>query len=249
MADTQRARLDPAAVLREAWGLFRRDRDILLRVTGLFLFLPSFALALLVPPPPLQGESGGEAAAMAWLQAVGEWARAHGGWYLLVHAFGYLGAATLYALYLDRRHLDVGGAAWRAGGVLPRYLLAKAIVALPAVAGLQLLLVPGLYVLGRAMMTGPALLGERLSALGAIRRSLWLSRGLGLPLMWLASVPVLGGVIARWPFALLDGWMRSKGAVNPVALAIVDAGASLVEMAAALASILIALVVYRRLAA
>lgn len=240
-------KLDPAAVLQDAWALFRRDRDILLRIAGAFLFLPSFALALLVPGPPQREQGGSEAATMAWFDAVGDWAGAHGGWYLLAYAVGYLGAATLYALYLDPRRLDVGGAARRAAIVLPRYLLAMAIVALPVGAGMLLLLVPGLYVLGRVMMTGPALLADRTSALGAIQRSMWLSRGVGLPLMGLAAVPVLTGALASQPFVLLDTWMRARGAVNPVALAIVDAGLSLVGMAAGLAGALIALVVYRRL--
>lgn len=248
MADARPVRLDPAAVLHEAWALFRRDRDILLRIAGAFLFLPSFALALLVPGPPPRDQRGDDEAAVAWFDALGDWGRAHGGWYLLAYAVGYLGAATLYALYLDQRRLDVGGAIRRAAATLPRYLLTMALVALPVGAGMLLLFVPGLYVLGRVMLAGPALITERGSALSAIRRSMWLSRGSGLPLMGLAAVPVLGGALASQPFVLLDAWMREHGAANPVALALVDAGASLVGMASGLAGVLIALVVYRRLA-
>ncbi len=244
---TRPMRLDPLAVLRDSWGMFRRDHDVVLRVGAMFLFLPSFALALLVPGPPARKSDGGGEAAMAWLDALGTWGGEHGGWYLLAYAVGYFGAATLYALYLDPSRSNVAGAMRRALRILPRYLLAMVIVALPVGAGMMLLLVPGLYVLGRVMMTGPVLLSEGKSALGSIQRSMGLSSGLGLRMMGLAAVPVLGGAVLSQPFLMLDAWMRGAGAANPIALAIVDAGIALVGMASGLAGVMIALAVWRRL--
>ncbi len=245
---TRLTRLDPVAVLREAWRMFRRDHDVILRIGAMFMFLPSFALALLVPGPPVREPDGGEQAAMAWLDALGAWGGRHGGWYLLAYAIGYFGAATLYALHLDPARADVAGAMRRAVAILPRYLLAMVIVALPVGAGMMLLLVPGLYVLGRVMLTGAVLVSEGRSALRSIQRSMELSSGLGLRMMGLAAVPVLGGAVLSQPFLMLDAWMRGTGAANPVAVAIVDAGIALVGMSSGLAGVMIALAVWRRLA-
>lgn len=243
------ATLNVAVVLRDAWAIFLRDRSVLLAVAAPFLFLPAFALSLLLPPPPRsQTSSGDSAAALAYLQTLGEWLRANGGWYLAGYAIACIGAASLYALYLDPERGDVSAALRRGVTMLPRYLLAMLVIALPVGAGMMLWLVPGLYVLGRVMLTGPALLAERpLGALAAIQRSLWLSRGSSLPLMALASITVLGGWVGSQPFELLGNAMRATNAVNPVALAIVDAGSAGVGMIAAFASVLIALAAYRRL--
>ena len=189
-------KLDFATVLTDAWTLFKRDRDLLLRIAAPFLFLPAFALALVVPDPPMPmaGASDNEAQAMAWADAVQTWASAHGGWYLLAYVTSFFGTSLFYALYLDREHLDWRQALTRCLRIFPRFLLAMVIVSLPAGAGLLLYASPGLYILGRTMLTGPALFAEApLGALGAIRRSFMLSRGSGLPLMGLAAFSYISG--------------------------------------------------------
>ena len=45
-------KIDWAGIFTDAWGRFKRDRQILLPLAGLFLFLPQFAFYLLVPPLP-----------------------------------------------------------------------------------------------------------------------------------------------------------------------------------------------------
>lgn len=121
-------------VLAEAWALFRRDRDWLLRVAGPFLFLPSFMLALLVPrwPAAPAGALGGEdGRSLAWAASFGEWLGRYGGWYLAGYAVSAFGAAALFTAYLDRAAPDLEAALRRAGTLLPRYLLAAVLVAIP----------------------------------------------------------------------------------------------------------------------
>jgi hypothetical protein len=244
-------RLDFATTLTDAWALFKRDRDLLLRIAAPFLFLPAFALALVVPDPPMPvaGASDNETQALAWADAVQSWAAAHGGWYLLAYAVSFFGTSLFYALYLDREQLDLRGALSRCLWIFPRFLLAMVIVSLPAGAGLLLYAIPGLYILGRTMLTGPALFAEApLGALGAIRRSFALSRGSGLPLMGLAAFSYITGWIVGAPFMMADRLLREGGEANPIALAIVDAGAAAAAMAAGIAMALIAISAYRRLA-
>lgn len=243
-------KLDATATLGDAWAIVVRERDLLLRVAAPFLFLPAFALALLVPAQPqlasFPGE--GEPQMLAYVTALSDWVRVQGGWLLLAYAIGYLGMATIYALHLDRERPDVRAALGRAVRLLPRYVLAMALIAIPAAVGLALWVLPGLYVLGRAMPTGPVLLAERpISATKAIGRSIALSRGAGLALAWLASLPLLGGWVGSWPLLSLDRWLR-EGHGNPVALGIVDAAAAAVAMLAGLATAVIAIAAYRRLA-
>ena len=243
-------KIDFAGVLKDAWAQFRRDRDLLIRIAGPFLFLPAFALALVVPDPPIPDAEarGDEAQAMVWAQAVTEWAGANGGWYCLAYAMSFFGVAVIYTLNLDAGRVDVGTALKRCATILPRYLLAMILVSLPAGAGLLLYAIPGLYILGRTMLTGPVLVAEGpIGAFAAIRRSLSLTRGVGLQLMSLAAFSYLSGWLLGAPFMALDRWMRESGQANPVAIAIVDAGAAAAAAGSGLATALIAIAVYRRL--
>lgn len=248
-------KIDFATVLTDAWALFKRDRDLLLRIAAPFLFLPAFALALVVPDPPMPvaGASNNQAEALVWADQVTAWASANGGWYGLAYAISFFGTSLFYALYLDRSQgeqgLDIGTAMKRSATLFPRYLLAMVLVSLPAGAGLLLYALLGLYILGRTMLTGPALFADSpIGAFAAIRRSLTLTRGSGLPLMGLAAFSYISGWIIGEPFMMIDRWMRTNAQENPVVLALVDAGAAAAAMAAGLAMALIAISAYRRLA-
>lgn len=243
-------RIDFAGVLADAWSLFRRDADLLLRIAGPFLFLPAFALTLFVPPMPGPDRTiaDPEAQAQAWADTVTNWVGGYGAGFCAAYLLVYFGLAVIMALYCDPAHLDLRGAMRRAVRIYPRFLLAAILVSLPAGLGLWLI-IPGLYILGRTMLTAPILLAEPdAGAWRAIGRSLSMTRGSGLTLMGLAALVYLIGLLGGQPFMLLDTWMRTTGAANPVAVAIVDAAASAVAMVTQLALALVAVCAYRRLA-
>lgn len=246
-------RLNLAAVVADAWAMFRRDRELLLAFAGPFWFLPSFALALLVPPPPPlpAGVEPGSREAVAWVTALGEWLGQQGGWYLLGAGIGAWGTASLYALYLDRTRPDARGALKLGAALWPRFMLLNAVTGVMALAGLLLWVVPGIYVLARVLTAGPALVAERpVGAVAAVGRGFGLSRGAGLPLMGLVAGTLALGWFAPQPLIALDDWLRARaGGPNPVALITVDALAAAIAAAAALATALIAVAAYRRLAA
>lgn len=240
-----------AELAGDAWALFRQDRELLLALAGPFWFLPSLALALLVPLPvlPAELEPGSREAAL-WIEQLAAWAGAKGWWYLVGAGVAAWGNAAVWALYLDRARPTLAQAIARGAALWPRLMLVQLLTG-PAVAlGLLLWFVPGLYVLARLVAAGPALVAERpLGAARAVTRSLALTRGAALPLMG----PIAGAVALGWlgpqPFLALDGWLtaRSDGA-NPVVLAMADAGVAAVAATAALASALIGVAAYRRLA-
>ena len=243
--------LDIAAVLRSGWRSFRRDRDLLIRLAGPFLFLPAFGLALLTPAPPVVEPGAGDSAqqALVWADALQAWAGVYGPWYGLAYAVGLFFSASVFTLYLKRGDGTVGQTLRQALSVFPRILLATLIISIPAGLGLLLWVLPGLYVLGRTMPVAPAIAGEQpLGAMRAIVRGLALGRGSGLQLTALASITFGGGYIASMPFLALDRMVRASGAPNPVAVALIDAGGAAVAMLAGLAQALVAVQVYRRLA-
>lgn len=242
-----------APILSDAWALFRRDRDWVLPLAAPFLFLPAYALALLVPPIPAPSADASldrEARALAWAQQLSQWIGEHGHWHLLAYAVGYAGVAAIIAAYLDGRAGTVGGALRRVGSLLPRYWLAMLLVALPAGAGMLLYVLPGLYVLGRTLLVGPVLVAERpTGALAALGRSFGLTRGVGLPMTALAALVWAGSSLIGLPFSALAASLRGGEDPSRMLLAAADAGVAGAAMLAGVAQALVAVAAYRRLAA
>lgn len=239
-------------LLADAWAMWRRDRALLLGLAGPFWFLPAFALAMLVPPPPVlpTEASPGTREAVLWADHLAQWMGTHGWWYLVGAAIGGWGTATVYTLYLDRERPDARAALGLGAALWPRYMLLSALTGLMGLAGLMLWVLPGLYVLGRLLPAGPALVAERpLGAVAAVGRGLAVSKGAGLALMALVSATFGLGWVMQQPLMALDGWLRARpSGPNPVALATVDALAAGVATIAAAASTLLAIAAYRRLA-
>jgi hypothetical protein len=249
-------RLSGAAVARDAWALWRRERGLLLSLAGPFWFLPAYAMALLTPVAPVVPDGATDqtrATLLApWLQAVGPW-------WLLDVALGLWGATSVYALLLDGARPTVGAAIGRGLRAWPRVVLAGlalAAAALPVAAvaggllggvGLVLWLLIAVYAMARLLPLGPALTAERrLAALPAIARAARLTRGAGLPLAGLLAGTTGAGLVVQEPLLALDSWLRAaSGGANVVAVAVVDAGAATAATGVALASALLAVAAYR----
>ena len=109
----------------------------------------------------------------------------------------------------------------------PRLLLLSGLVALVVGAGLFLLVLPGLYLLGRLLPAAPALAAERpLPAIAAFARGMRLSRGAGLPLLAVVAATLGLAWIAGEPLLVLEGWLRARpGGENAGAFALL-AGAA-----------------------
>lgn len=243
--------LDVIATLRDAWGLFRRDRTLLVALIAPFVFWPTLAVYLLVPAPPKPEEGAGASSTgmLAWVDSVGAWAGQYGGWYVAAYAIGLIGTAAVLALQLGAGRPTVADALARTGRMMPRFLLAMMLVGLPVGAGMLLYILPGLYVAGRLMLVGPVLFAERrMAAMSALARSVKLTRGAGLSMAALVACTYLGGMIAAQPFLSLVDWVKGDSGIgNPVAIALLQSGAAAVAMATGLAQALISVAAYRRL--
>lgn len=255
--------LDLVAVIREATARWRQDRALLVPIAGLLLFLPQWAVLLLVPEAPQIPVNAADAAAMtSWAEAVQRWAQVNGPLYFAAFVIAQWGQLALVALYVGAGKGDrptVGGALARAGRLLVRYVLAELLVSMPlgaaALAGsaapmLLLIVVPALvYVLGRTVLIGPALLARRpMGAVRAVSTSWRWTRGNGAALALLAGGLVLGGPVLVGLVKTAADTLQLARLGNPVVLAAMDAVAAAIAAGAMLALSMCVGVLYRRLA-
>lgn len=245
-------RVDFALLLRDAWALFRRDRDLLLRVAGVFFFFPSFLLVLFVPPTPAPDAliEDRQAQAEAWMTALQDWVGHYGLGCAVAYVIGYFGLAVVYALYLDPERPTLVAAMRRALTVFPRFFLAMLIVSVPTGAGMYLLLIPGLWLMSRFFLTGPTVMADRsIGVIGAVAASWRRTRPVQWSLLGVVALVYLSGMLLGQPFLLLGQALAGEGVVNPIVDALTGGAAAVVAMAAQLASALLAVAAYRRLSA
>lgn len=257
--------LDFMGILRDAGRMFRRDLDLLTRVAGPFLFLPVFALYVAVPDPPVQPAEATREVQLAYLQRLLEYGAANVPWYVLASLISYYGVLVVISLYALPTRPTLGEAMVAAVRLFPRYLLAMLVIGMMIFAAALLLLsTVGLllptaavlltaalvfWLLGRLYPVGPALVAERpLSAWRAISRSFRRTKGHGMVLAGVSSLTLAAGIILGQPFLWVDTMMQQAHAANPIALALVDAGAALASALSLLAMALLQVSTYRRLA-
>lgn len=241
-------RIDVGAAASAAWALFKRDRDALLALGGMFLFLPALAMLLLLPappPPPAGAAEAGQQAIQLWISGYMAWLIASAPWLLMSAVMTMFGSLTILTFYLDGSRPDVGSALRTAMRHFPTYALLMTGITIVASAAVLLFVLPGLWVLGRTMLIGPALVAERGADGAPIRRSIVLTRGNNLVLTGLAGIGTFGAQLLMTPFIAMDEAMRAAHAVNPVAIVIVDIGAAAIGSTVALAMILLRVTIYR----
>lgn len=239
--------LTTATLLADVRALWGRERALIVALGAPFLFLPAFAVQLLTAPPPALPAERSQANLARWLDALSRWGEANIGWYLLADVVAILGGAALTILLADPARPTAGEALARAGRLWPRFLLASVLAAIPVGLGMWLIL-PGLFLQARFVAATTALAVEPVSAAGALGRS-WRVTGR-------AGGAVFGAVaalfalqwIALMPLAPLDAWLRAPAHLNPVVLALVDAGMAAVGALYQAALVLLGVATYRRLA-
>lgn len=242
-------KIDLPGACADAWSMFRRHHQVLIAIAGMFIFLPTLSLLLLVPPaPPWPDAQASDPEIQAQAQVYAGWLVGNSGMFLAAAIMSLFAALGIAAFFLDSRSDDVQSALMRGLAALPGYLLASLLILMPVTIGFFLLVLPGLYILGRTMLVGAVLVAEpATSGPDAIMRSINLTRGNGLVLAAVAGLGILAGQLLPSPFQAIDTAMRGAGAANPIALALVNAAAAATASGVALAMILLRLAIYRRL--
>lgn len=177
-----------------AWAdlvaMARTNASVLAVMAGAFLLLPNFAELLFAPPPDLRS--------FDWngLRQMQDYYRENALVLILCNLPVWLGSAAILSLLLDPRRLTVGDALKSGLRLLPGVIILNWLTELLIVTGLLLLVVPGIYLVGRMMIAAPAQMAERIgNPLRAIGRSFALSAGNGWRIAGLVALIVIVAVI------------------------------------------------------
>ena len=243
--------LDVVGVLRDAWAMAKRDRQILVAVAGLLIFVPQCAMLMFMQPPPLfPGFGSDPAAAQAYTAASQAWVATYGLGAMVAVILPIVAQIAIMALYADPARPTVTEAFAQA----PRRFfpaLLVAIISSPMGIALQvmpLLIIPAAYLEGRLLLAMPILFGERpISAIGSIGTSWRRTRGHGLLAAGLACITVIGGVLLAMPFVLIGKGLNGAPLANPFVAALLYGGTALGITVGAVATFLVQVALYRRL--
>jgi hypothetical protein len=195
-----RAWADLVAMFRGNWG-------ILLAVAGALMFFPSFVLFTFAPlPEPAEGSGQTD----VFNLMIGYY-QANVVWFLLVTALTTWAQGAILLLLLDRERPTVAEAFTRAAQLFPALFLATLLTNLAIGAGVALLIVPGVYLLGRLAVVMPRIADRRLSnPITAIVDSWTLTMRRG----WrIAGLVILVAVVAWITFTAMQSVLTVVGAL------------------------------------
>lgn len=198
-------RLSLRGALADAVTLWRTDRDLMLRVAGVFLLVPMLAIGLLATTIDIPANATPEQVQ----DLVSGFYRANLALLIVLSLALEFGTLVLLHLYLQRGR-SVGEALRDSGlRMLPWVLLALANGAVFQL-GFALFVLPGLYVYGRTWLMGPAYVAEpERGLLGAVGRGFGLSSGNGWRLALLAFAVAVVLVCAILALVIVSGMLAA----------------------------------------
>lgn len=234
-------RLGFAAVLGDAAALWRANRDLLVRVTAVFFFLPAFAMQLF-PVAEVSLDVATDAPPKQLLQVWFDLMTLLWPWVLGTTLAQTLGTALLLVLLLDERRPTLSEALGRAIRLAPALFVALILSFALVGVGLGIFILPGLYAIGRTLLTGAVLVGEhQTNPLKAIAIGIARTTGNG----WMLFLLMFLAAACFWlPESLIEQPRRSLEAV-PAAWALLGGAGAAVAAAAALAQLLLQVAAYR----
>lgn len=177
-----------SAVWADTVALLRSHASLLLTVAGVFLFLPTLLVAHFLPQPEA---TSFERLAQLW----GEYASANWHWLLLSRLIGMIGSIAILLLVFSRG-ITVGGAIAASLALLPAYFLASLLGSVAIFIGFLLLIVPGLYLMGRLGPLNAVVVAEgHKNPIAALRRCWALTQGQGWAVLGLFLIVALAAAI------------------------------------------------------
>jgi hypothetical protein len=187
-----------SAVWNDAVRILKANSSLLLSIAGVFFLLPGLLLGYFVPQPTGSGQDA--------LNAMMRHYNENWPWILLAQLVNLIGGISIYKLLFDERGGTVGAAIGGALPILPMYFIMTVISSMAIGIGLALLLVPGIYLLGRLVIAGAAMVAEgHRSPIAPIRRSWDLTRRRGWAVAGLVIVVVVAGVLLSFVITAVLG--------------------------------------------
>lgn len=182
----------------EAWqqvaAMFRGNREILVTVAGLFFFLPTLIFSLYYPEPPVSvpGET-----LQQMLDRVTEYYRVAAPGLVLASLVSMVGNLAIWRLLLAEGGTSLGGALSTALTLFVSYFIASILSGFAIGLGLLLLFVPGLYLICRFGLVGPAMVAEHImSPIKGLTASWDYTRNNGMMILLFLVIVTIVGVIA-----------------------------------------------------
>lgn len=225
-------RLSLTGVFADVGAMWRSERALLVPLACVFIFLPQLALQFFIPKLDLRAVAEDQA-----MQAMTGWFVQHLHWMMLAICVELMGGGAMLALLLARDRPDVGAAIARALRCLPLLFFAWLASMLLIMAGTFLLILPGLYMLGRTAMIPAVLMAEPErgiagigEAMGRTRNGAW-TLSLAFALLWLLGMfgaAIVGGMFdALGPAGMIlgDAFAALLGSMIFVAQTMVQAAA------------------------
>ena len=231
-----------SGVIAQATALWRPNADLLLRIVGVFFFLPALAQDLFLTRP-----KPGDTIQNIW-QNIIDWELQNIQWLIPSALIQSLGSAVVLVLLIDRSRPRLDEALLRALRLLPGLILIWLVSGMLVAFGTMALIVPGLFLLGRMFVVGAAYVdhpeqgpfGALTDAVQRTRGNGWLLCGIALGLMF-ASALLL--TLAQ---ALVSG-LAVMGVSGPVHGLIADVATAAISTLEALAQLLLQAAAYQLL--
>jgi hypothetical protein len=195
------AKFNQNDVWADALRLTRSHWGALIAIAGVFVFLPTLLVNHFYPmgDPPTGPDL------QAVIQFILDYYRQNALPVVLQSFVVMTGSAAMLRLVFARGG-TVGGALLFAVALLPVYSILVVLMNLAIGAGLMLLIVPGLYLWGRLLPAGPAMVAEdRRNPIDALRRGFELTKGHGWLVIGLYLLVLIAGGILMLVVSLLSG--------------------------------------------
>lgn len=188
------------AIWQDMLAMFKAHADIIWVVAGAFLFLPTLAQAIYLPPPPVKGFDQSAMQEMALYYETNIIPL------LSLRLVTLLGSGTLLALFLHPSQPTVGTAIGAAARMLPTLFFVSLIEQLMMLGGFLLFILPGLYIVARTVISDAAVMAEDIgNPLRGIGRSFELTRGLGWQMFGLIAILTVVSWIATTALTAIIG--------------------------------------------
>lgn len=188
------------SVWDDAIRLLKAHGPLLAAIAGVFVFLPTLLVGYFFPLPE-QGSTD----PYLYLRELGAFLKANLIWYVLQSFVVMIGTAAMLRLVFIKDG-TVGGAILFGVMLLPVYSILAVMTNILVILGILLLIVPGLYLWGRVVPAGPAMVAEdRRNPFDALKRGFALSNGHGWSILGLLLLVAIPGAILVWAIVQLTG--------------------------------------------
>lgn len=234
--------------LERVWGdamqQLRGHGDWLLPVYGLFAFVPAAAVALLLPM-----EASGQATPQQLMAAFQAYFATNIHWLILSGLLSAFATATILIALSDGAKPTVGQAMGRAVALVPAFYLLTIIANIVIGMGLFLLIVPGIYLLGRLTLGHVHMAAERrMNPLWALGASWNTSSGNGWRIAFMTVLIFVIGLIAGLAAGAVLGVIGGLVGGPEAAKTVNVIATTLFSTITGLVILLVQLAIYRQLA-